>query len=168
MRLGKFHVVQLNRKTKTDTERKQNYWITSSTVMSSLNAIHSLQIYQLTHSSAQISNWANCAEVSIWLHQECHFVHSMEQCVRRGLSFSVAVILRCSARWWCHPDWNARALCNPVRDPDRETTTWSCSPDNRDQLYCGHQHFATGERKRDCASCFVPTIFLPSLFIMQF
>jgi len=43
------------------------------------------------------------------------------------------------------------ALCNPVKDPDAETTPGLCSPDNRDQVHCGHEQLCHwGEERGLC------------------
>lgn len=153
MRLGRFHVIQLNRKPMSGIKGKQNYyWITSSTVMSSLYAIHSLQIYQLTHSWLQISSWANCAD-SFQFGSTENTV-SFTEWNNAGGEGSRFLSLPLYDIW--HTDSGIltemhHALCNSVSDPAAETTSGLGSSENRDQVHCGHEQLCHwGEEREPC------------------
>lgn len=153
LRLGRFHVMQLNRKTMSDIKGKQNYcWITSSTAMSSLLAIHSLQIYQLTHSWLQISNWANRTQSFQFGSAENAFLF-VPQSNAGGEGSRFLSLPLYDVR---HTDGGIlidthHALCNPVRDPDAETTPGLLSPDNGDQVRRGHEQLRHwGEERGLC------------------
>lgn len=147
--------MQLNRKLMSGIKGKQSYyWITSPTVMSSLNAIHSLQIYQLTHSWLQISNWANCVESFQFGSTENTFLFvAQSKAGGEGCPFPSLPLYDVQ-----HTDGGIliemhHRLCNPVRDPDAETTPGLCSPDNGDQVCCGHEQLCHwGEERGLCQS----------------
>lgn len=129
---------------------KQNYyWITSSTVTSSLCSIHSLQIYQLAHSWLQISNWANCAE-SFQFGSTNNAVLFTEQ---RNAGGESSRFLSLPLHDIQHAEGGIltkmhHALCSPVRDPDAKTTPGSCSSDSRDQIHCGLEQFCHWGQER--------------------
>lgn len=156
LRLGRFHVMQLNRKPMSGIKAEQNYyWITSSTVTASLYAIHSLQIYQLTHSWLQISKWANCAESFQFGSTE----NAFSFIARSNAGGEGSRFLSLPSYHVQHTDGDIliemhHASCNPVRDPDAETTPGLWSLGNGDQVRCGHEQLCHWGQERGLCQLF--------------
>lgn len=132
---------------------KQNYyWITSYTVMSSLYAIHSLQIYQLTHSSLQISNWANCAEsFQFGFTKNTVLFTAWSNVGEESSCFLSLPLYNIQHTNGGIPTEMHHGLWNPVKDVDAETTPCLCSTNTRDQVHCGHEQlYYWGEERGLC------------------
>lgn len=119
--------------------------------MSSLYAIHSLQIYQLMHSSQQ--NSEPTAQKVFSLAPPRTVFCSQHGAVREGrtlvfchchcMTFSTLMV---ASLLETHHD-----LCNPMKDPGAEANPWLQSPDNRDLVRCGHEQLCHwGEERGLC------------------